>query len=198
MLLNLQAEGAASVYSHQLAGTLGISAAQVRRDMMVIGYTGTPSHGYDIKELIKSIGRLLDSKGIEGVALVGVGNLGRAIISYFSGRRPNLSIVAAFDVDPILYDRVINGCRCYALQELPQVIADNDIKIGIITVPAGEAQGVADLLINSGVRGILNFAPVRIRVPEWVYVENMDVTMSLEKVAYFAREKSGKRELVKS
>lgn len=198
MLLNLQAEGALSVYSHQLAVTSGVSAAQVRRDMMVIGYTGTPSHGYDIKELTKSIGRLLDAKGVEGVALVGVGNLGRAIISYFAGRRPNLSIIAAFDVDPILYDRVIHGCHCYPLSELSQVITANEIKIGIITVPAGEAQGVADLLINSGVRGILNFAPVRLRVPEWVYVENMDVTMSLEKVAYFAREKSGKRELVKS
>jgi redox-sensing transcriptional repressor len=97
-----------------------------------------------------------------------------------------LSIVAAFDNNPHKVGRVIHGCRCYSLDELPEVVRQLNIQVGVLTVPAGEAQAVADMLVRSGVKGILNFAPVPLKAPPNVYVEDIDMTMSLEKVAFFA------------
>ena len=116
-------------------------------------------------------------------------------MTYFAGRRPHLAIVAAFDKDPYKTDRVIHGCRCYGFANLLTVVREKGVRIGIITVPADEAQLVADELCRAGVRGIVNFAPVPLRVPPGVYVEDIDMTMSLEKVAYFARTGEPEREI---
>ncbi len=175
------------VFSHRLARAAGVTAAQVRRDMMVIGYNGSPKKGYAIGDLIESIGYFLDAPGVQTVALVGVGNLGRAILTYFAGRRPNLKIVAVFDNDPNKAGTVISGCRCYAMQDMPEVFKEKKVNTAIVTVPASQAQSVADTLVAAGVRGLLNFAPVNLRVPVSVYVEDMDITTSLEKAAFFAR-----------
>jgi redox-sensing transcriptional repressor len=166
----------------------GCTAAQVRRDLMAVGYSGSPTHGYEVGRLLESLREFLDAPGGQGVALVGVGNLGKAILSYFSGRRPNLRIVAAFDRDPYKANRHIHGCRCYSMESLPEVSQGQRIRLAIITVPAPAAQDVADALVQAGIRGILNFAPVRLRVPAHVHVEDIDMTVSLEKVAYFARQ----------
>jgi redox-sensing transcriptional repressor len=187
-LLNvLQAEGIRNIYSHQLATIAGCTAAQVRRDLMVVGYSGNPTNGYEVTRLIEGLREFLDAPGGQGAALVGVGNLGKAILSYFAGRRPNLQIAAAFDNDPYKVNRVIHGCRCYSMENLYEVAQGQGIRLAIITVPAQAAQGVADALAKGGVRGILNFAPVRLRVPPHVHIEDIDMTVSLEKVAYFAR-----------
>jgi redox-sensing transcriptional repressor len=183
----LQGEGVRNIYSHQLATIAGCLAAQVRRDLMVVGYSGSATHGYEVARLIESLREFLDAPGGQGVALVGVGNLGKAILSFFSGRRPNLQIVAAFDSDPYKVNRVIHGCRCYSMENLSEVAHAQGIRLAIITVPAQAAQDVADVLVQAGIRGILNFVPVRLRVPMHVYAEDIDMTVSLEKVAYFAR-----------
>jgi redox-sensing transcriptional repressor len=189
LLNNLLAEGETHVFSHQLARMARGTAAQVRRDMMAVGYSGSPTRGYDIQELVKSIGHFLDAPRGMNVGLVGVGNLGRAILAYFSGRRPKLAIVAAFDTDPAKYHRKFHGCPCYPTSELTRIVREMDIRIGIVTVPAEEAQRVAEELIDAGARGILNFAPVRIIAHgQPAYVEDIDVTTALEKVAYFARQ----------
>jgi len=187
VLYGLLAEGERNIFSHQLAALAGGTAAQVRRDMMAVGSSGSPTHGYDIQELTHLIGSFLDAPLGQAGALVGVGNLGRAILAYFAGRRPKLSIEAAFDNDPSKYGRVIHGCRCYPVEELMKVVKDRRIAIGIITVPADQAQDVSDKLCQAGVSGLVNFAPVRLLVPASVYVEDIDMTMALEKVAYFAR-----------
>lgn len=187
LLSNLLQEKVQSVFSHQLAKAAGVTAAQVRRDMMVVGYNGIPTKGYDVESLIASIGQFLDAPEQEAVALVGVGNLGRAILSYFDGRSPNLKIIAAFDNDPDKADHVISGCRCYAIRQISEVFAENEIATAIITVPAEQAQEVCDLLVNAGAKGILNFAPVGLRTPAYIHVENVDMTTSLEKAAYFGR-----------
>lgn len=194
LLRDLLTDGEQYIFSHQLAAMAGGTAAQVRRDIMAIGYTGSPVHGYDIEQLLQSIGQFLDASQTQNVALIGVGNLGRALLAYFVGRHPTLSIVGAFDNDSAKANRVIHGCRCYPLDDLKQVVKERDIRLGIIAVPAPEAQAVANLLCQAGVRGLLNFAPLRLWVPEHVYVENLDVTMSLEKVAYFARQNSVDKE----
>ncbi len=155
---------------------------------MVLGCTGSPTHGYDVDCLIESVAQVLDAPEGQRVALVGIGNLGRAVLAYFVGRRPKLSIVAAFDKDPQKVERVTHGCPCLPMDSLGKTIREKCIEVGIITVPAGAAQEVADTLCEAGVMGLLNFAPVRLWVPSTVYVEDIDVTMSLEKVAFFARQ----------
>ena len=187
-LLNRLVDGGTrSVYSHQLATLAGGTAAQVRRDMMAIGYAGSPKRGYEIRDLIESIGNFLDAPQGQGVALVGIGHLGQAILAYFTGRRPRLQIVAAFDSDPYKVDRVFLGCRCYPVSQLGEVVREKRIAVGIVCVPSAGAQAVADELARAGVRGIVNFAPVPLRMGPGVYVEDIDMTMSLEKAAYFAR-----------
>lgn len=187
------AEGREHVYSHEIANMCGVTPAQVRRDLMPTGFTGSPSKGYSIVGLLQSIGTLLDDPEEQRVALLGVGNLGRAILAYFTGRRPNLSIVAAFDQDPAKVNRVIHGCRCYAIEDLDAVVRELGVEVAILAVPASAAQGIAAQLIDSGVRGILNFAPISLRVPPEVYVEDLDMATSLERVAYFARHAAGAR-----
>ena len=188
ILNRLLRAGVTSLYSHELAALAGGTPSQVRRDLMVTGYTGSSTRGYEVKGLLASIGQFLDAPTGDAVALVGVGNLGRAIMAFFAGRRPHLSIQAAFDVEPYKTGRVIHSVRCYPMQELARVVRELSIRVAIITVPATEAQEVADRLVRVGVGGILNFAPVRLRVPHGVFVEDVDVTMSLEKVAYFSRQ----------
>lgn len=189
-LLNRLGPDANSIYSHELAALAGITAAQVRRDFMSIGYAGSPTRGYDIRELKESIAHFLDAPTGQGAALIGVGNLGRAILSYFAGRRPNLSITAAFDKEPYKVNRVINGCRCYPIEDIPKVIAEKGIRVGILTVPSAEAQAMTDTLVRAGIKGLLNFAPIPLRVPADVYVADIDMTMALEKVAFFARQRA--------
>jgi redox-sensing transcriptional repressor len=188
------AEGSANIYSHELAARCGVTSAQVRRDLMHVGYNGSPNRGYMVRELLDSIDKLLDPQVAENVALVGVGNLGRAILAYFGSRGMKLRITAAFDKDPTKAGRVFHGCRCYGIEEAAAVIPSEGILSVMLTVPASEAQGVADLLVAAGVRGIVNFAPVRLRVPPEVCVENMDFTTSLERVAFFARGNAMKTE----
>lgn len=179
--------GTESLYSRELAERSGNSAAQVRRDLMVVGYDGSTAHGYSVRDLLKSLSDYLDRPGGERVALIGIGNLGRALMAYFTGRRPGLRIVAGFDKDPYRHGRVIHGCRCHPMNDLETCIAKEEINVAIVAVPGPEAQGVAERLVRAGVRGILNFAPVPLHLPAHIHVENIDLTMSLEKVAYFSR-----------
>ena len=166
------------IYSHELARCAGISAAQVRRDIMTLGYSGTPNTGYEVQALIDNISEHIDAPEGQQVALVGVGNLGQALLSYFStGRRTNLRIVAAFDTASTKTGRVLYGCRCYRPEEMAQVAQRERISVGIIAVPAEAAQETADQLVQAGATGILNFAPVPIKVPAGVYVENMEITI---------------------
>lgn len=191
LLLELGREGTRSVYSHELAAAAGATASQVRRDIMAVGYHGSSTRGYTVAALAEAIGEFLDAPEPQGVALVGVGNLGRAIMAFFAGRRPKLAISAAFDRDLDKVHRVIHGCRCYPMEELQRVVSERGIVTGVLTVPGGEAEAVAKQLIAAGIRGLVNFAPVPLHTPSGVYVEHVDLTASLEKVAFFARQGGG-------
>ncbi len=191
LLRQAAAEGHENVYSHELGKRAGATACQVRRDLMGLGCAGSPSRGYKVQALLERIDLFLDAPDVEPVALVGVGNLGRAILSFFQRRRPKLEITAAFDSDPWKVDRVVQGVRCHALADAERVVREQGITLAVLTVPAGAAQEVADMLVAAGIKGILNFAPAPLRVPLGVFVEDMDLAMSLEKVAYFARRRGG-------
>ena len=180
-------ESAQYIFSHDLAARAKSTAAQVRRDLMVIGYSGSPARGYEVRELIAALGDFLDAPDRQKVCIVGVGNLGRALLAYFVGRHPQFDIAAAFDNDPQKVSRIVNGCPIHPMSALAEVVHGTEIEVGVIAVPAPEAQEVALELCRAGVRGVLNFAPVRVWVPEGIYVEHLDVTMSLERVAYFGR-----------
>ena len=187
VLLQLREADDAVVFSHQLSEPAGVTAAQVRRDIMHLGCSGVPNSGYRLGDLLNAINTVLDAPQSQRAVLVGVGHLGLALLTHFSGRWRWLHIHAAFDSDPAKYNAQFRGARCYPLSELGRIIQEWRIDVGIITVPKDYAQDVADKLCAAGVQGILNFAPLRLRVPESVYVDNVDLTTSFEKVAYFAR-----------
>lgn len=187
-LLNCLANGKTHIYSHELAQLHHNTAVQVRRDIMFIGYSSNQRKGYDVSDLIDVIGEILDSEAGLNVAVIGIGNLGRAVTTYFMGKRSKLNIIAAFDVDPNKIDRVISGVKCYSLNRLQEVIKENDISIGIITVPADQAREVAEDLYVAGIKGLLNFTTVPLNVSPEVYIDEYDMITSLEKVAYFVKK----------
>ncbi len=187
-LLIANSAGKHHVFSHELAAMLHITPVQVRRDIMLIGYSGTLRQGYDVKELIDIIGKIIDSKDSQKVAVIGIGNLGRAIIGYFSGKRTKLTVVAGFDVNPEKIDRVYAGVWCYHFDKLTEIIKKENITIAVLTVPAADAAAVAELLVMAGIKGILNFTPKPINVPSNVHLEEYDIITSLEKLAYFVKK----------
>jgi redox-sensing transcriptional repressor len=186
-LLQSRHELGPSVYSHQLAHACQLTAAQVRRDLMAIGYSGNPNSGYDVKRLLSSLAAFLDSQEVRAVAIVGMGYLGRAIAAFLSNRSHKIRLAAAFDVDLDKIGLTFTDVHCYSIRQMAEVLEEKHIDIGIITVPAEQAQHSAEQLVAAGVTGILNFAPIVLRLHERIYVENIDMTVSLEKVAFFAR-----------
>lgn len=189
-LLMVHTTGKTHIFSHEIAKIIHITAVQVRRDIMLIGYTGTLRKGYNVKELIDLIGEIIDSEMIIRVCVIGVGNLGRAIINYFSGKRTKLSIVAVFDSNTEKVGKKYSGVTCYDIEQLNDLVKNEDIKIGIITVPADQGQVTADRLVKAGVKGILNYAPKSVSVPKDVHLEEYDMITSLEKVAFFVKTHS--------
>jgi len=189
-LLTCLSNGKNYIYSHELANLHNITAVQVRRDIMLIGYSTTLKKGYDVKALVDLIGEILDSQKPIKVAVVGIGNLGRAITTYFKGKRSQLQIVAAFDTDPEKVNRVISGVKCYSMHDLKSVINEQNISIAILTVPPDYASQVAENLVMAGVTGVLNYTSVPVNVSSDIIVENYDMTTSLEKVAYYVKQKT--------
>lgn len=184
----LAASGQRRVFSHELGQLIGATSSQVRRDLMTIGFSGSPARGYDVDNLIEDIGAILDPGPDESFTQVGVGHLGRAILEYFHRRRPDMVFHSAFDSDPNVIGQVFGNCRVQDVARLEQVLADATPMVAILAVPRKHAQEVADRLVQAGVRGILNFAPLRLRTPDSVYVEHVDIAASAEKVLFFARQ----------
>jgi redox-sensing transcriptional repressor len=189
-LLLWNANNKQHIFSHELAGLLHITPVQVRRDIMLIGYTGTLRKGYDVKELIELIGRIIDTQEGLKVCVVGIGNLGRAIVRYFSGKRTKLSIVATFDTNPDKTGRNFIGVPCFHSDQLAEIILKENIRIAILTVPGEIAASVAALLVSAGIKGIINYTPTALNVGEEVYLGEYDMITSLEKAAYFVKMNS--------
>ena len=187
-LLNCSAKGQIYIFSHELAALLNITAVQVRRDIMFLGYSSLQRKGYDIKDLIHTIGNVLDNHEIINVAVIGLGNLGTAITTYFKGKRDKLEIVAAFDINPDKIGKVIADVTCYPVSELNELVKKQNITIGMITVPPEQAADVARKLSEAGIKGILNFTTVPLNVSSDVYLEEYDMITSLEKIAYFVKK----------
>ena len=187
ILNNLKKQAVTNVYSHTLSELSGFSPAQVRRDLMEVGYTGTPAKGYNVENLFISLTNYLEFPEGQGVAIIGLGNLGKAILDYCYGRSPKIFIVAAFDIDPEKVGKIFNETKCYHINDLEKVIINDNIKIAVLAAPPQDAQEIAERLIKSGVNGILNYSPIKLNVPANVYVENRDMMMALQQTAYFSK-----------
>ncbi len=175
------------IFSHEIAKIQHITPVQVRRDLMLIGYSGTLRKGYNIQELIDLIAEIIDSKQGIKVAIVGMGNLGKALMNYFAGKRHKLSMVAGFDTNPDKIGTTINGVPCFDLINIDEIIRKENIEIAIITVPAEYANSTAKTLVDAGIKGILNYTPKPVNVPDGVYLEEYDMITTIEKVAFFVK-----------
>jgi redox-sensing transcriptional repressor len=187
-LLNCLLQGKTHIFSYELATLHNITAVQVRRDIMFIGYSSAQKKGYDVRKLIDVIEHILDSNTGINVAVIGMGNLGKAITGYFIGKRPKLRIVASFDIDQGKVNTVISGIRCYPISELATVIRDLHISIALLTVPPEMTKEIADKMVQAGIKGILNFTSVPLNPGPGVYIEEYDMITSIEKVAYFIKK----------
>ena len=161
---------------------------------MGIGSAGTPSRGYQVKDLEARIGDYLAAAAPQRAALAGVGNLGRALLKYSASRGASLRIVAALDKEPAQVAPAAGGCPCFHISEAAKVVSDFGVQVAIIAVPGPAAQSVANRLIEAGVQSLLNFSDARLRVPADVFVDHVDIDVSLEKFAFFARRNAAARE----
>jgi redox-sensing transcriptional repressor len=186
-LLICQENEKTHIFSHEIASIQHITAVQVRRDLMLIGYSGSLRQGYNIEELINLIGEIIDSEELMKVAVMGLGDLGRALVNYLHDKRSKLNIAAIFDVNPEKTGNIFNGVPCYPVEQIQKIIRQENISIGIITVPAKQAPVTAGRLVDAGIKGILNYTPTPIQVPDNVYLEEYDMITSIEKVAFYVK-----------
>jgi redox-sensing transcriptional repressor len=177
-----------TISSAELGERTNLSDAQVRKDLGYFGQFGVSGSGYDTAELKKALEEILGKDRTWNVAVVGAGHLGLALISYSGFEKHGLEIVAAFDSNEKKIGRELGGIMIQPLTDLQETVASKKISIGIITVPAENAQEVANEFINSGIECLLNFAPVSLNVPENVKVKNVDLSRELETLSYFLVE----------
>ena len=186
-LLKCHAQGITHIFSHVLAGMHGITAVQVRRDLMLIGFSSDTKKGYDVKVLIDFIDGILYSEQPMSVAVIGMGHLGQAVTRYFNGKGLKLRITAAFDIDERKIGQLIDNVPCYHINEFEQRVEELDISIVIVSLPTSVASSLVLPIINAGIKGVLNFTSVPMNFPQGIVVENYDITTILEKVAYFVK-----------
>lgn len=183
----LHNEGVDHVYSHQLAKMVAVTPAQLRRDFASFGSFGNISRGYNVYQMILTISRLLGTETIQAVVIIGVGNLGRALLSYRGFEERGFHIAAVFDLDREKVGRVFAGRRCYPIEELEQVIPDVKPAIAILACGVQGLQGIVERLWKLGVRAALNFVPKKVQAPDGMYIEDIDISGKLEKLSYLTR-----------
>ena len=173
-----------TVSSKQLGESLGLTDAQVRKDFAYFGQFGHPGIGYRVDDLIGQVKRILGTDKTWNVLLVGAGNLGRALLAYRGFDQKGFRLAAVFDADPGKVGKKHGGFVIQSLSELADTVQKQNIKLGMIAVPADNAQDVADELVAAGVRGLLNFAPVSLTVPQDVALNAVDLAVQLEQLSF--------------
>jgi len=179
LLRQMQTKGRIAVSCTHLADDLGFTSTQVRKDLAVTGIIGKPKVGYITEELIASIENFLGWNNYSDAFLVGVGNMGNALLGYDDFRLHGLNIVAAFDANPEKIGKNVHNCEIFALDKMYELAERMHIQIGILTVPAAAAQSVASEMVLAGIRAIWNFSPVALEVPDSIIVENVRLYSSL-------------------
>lgn len=173
------------VSSTELAKAVQVDSATIRRDFSYFGSLGKRGYGYEVEPMVEFFKKLLNQDKTSKVALVGVGNLGHALLNYNFSQTNNIKIVAAFDSDPAKIGTQINQITVYDIQDVAQHLHEQQIDVVILSVPVVSAQVVTDRLVQAHVKGILNFTPLRISTPENVRVHNVDLANELQTLIYF-------------
>jgi len=187
-LARLKDKNIQTVSSEALAKVAGVKPTQLRKDLTYFGQFGTRGLGYDVSELSRMISDELGTTRLQPVILVGVGHLGLALISYRGFEKEGFEIVAGFDLEPQRpRDKQVKQ-PILGMEELPDFVRENKIRMSILTVPAAVAQEVANILVGAGIMGILNFSPIVVDVPEEVMVNNVNLAIELENLSYFIQE----------
>jgi redox-sensing transcriptional repressor len=177
-----------TVSSEALAKAAGVKPTQLRKDLTYFGQFGTRGRGYDVDQLTQMISDLLGTNSLQPVILVGVGNLGLALLSYRGFEQEGFEIVGAFDIEPQRHRNKRIKVPVLHMDELPQFVREHEVKMAILTVPAASAQEVTNVLVEAGVTGILNFAPMVLSVPEHVMANNVNLAIELENLSYFIQK----------
>jgi redox-sensing transcriptional repressor len=185
-LQRLKGNDIRTVSSEALAKAAGVKPTQLRKDLTYFGQFGTRGLGYDVEQLAEMCSDLLGTTSLQPVILVGVGNLGLALLSYRGFEKEGFEIVAAFDSDP-QRARGKNSVPVESMEQIAEVIVQRNVKMAILAVPAAAAQEVANTLVRHGITGILNFAPLVLDVPEEVTVNNVNLAIELENLSYFVQ-----------
>lgn len=193
-LKSMPRTGAANISATAIAEALGLGDVQVRKDLALVSSGGRPKVGYDADRLIADLERFLGYDDVTSAVIVGAGDLGRALLGYGGFAAYGIELMAAFDRDAALAGQNIHGKPVFPAERLKELCGRMQIRIGIIAVPAEEAQQVCDALVESGVRGIWNFAPVNLSVPEDVLVQNEDIAVSLAVLSKRLAQKLAERE----
>lgn len=183
-LQHLVRDGHETTSSTQLGRMLGFTDAQVRKDLAYFGQFGYPGIGYRCSELIDAIKGILGTKQPWPLAIVGLGNLGRALMGYRGFQQQGFRIVAAFDTDPAKVGKSVEGIQIFHLDDVSKVAHERSIRLAIIAVPAPAAQKVAEALVAAGIEGILNFAPVTLTLAKQVQTVGVDLAIELEQLAF--------------
>ncbi|WP_281164162.1 redox-sensing transcriptional repressor Rex [Liquorilactobacillus sicerae] len=177
--------GKKRVSSTELADAVKVDSATIRRDFSYFGALGKRGYGYDVNSLLSFFRKTLKQDKLTNVALIGVGNLGHALLNYNFHQSNNVRISAAFDINEDITGTIQSGVPIYHMNDMKEQLTVQQIKIVILTVPASVAQKVTNELVEVGIKGILNFTPMRITVPNTVRVQNVDLTNELQTLIYF-------------
>lgn len=183
-LKRLKGLGFVKVFSGNLADAAGVTSSQVRKDFSLFGITGNRRGGYNVDELIVKIRAILGKNELQKVVIVGVGNIGKALLRYKGFESGGIKVVAAFDIDPDKYSRSFE-VPIFPLEDFREFVQEHDIKIGILAVPEIAAHHVSEIMIAAGIKGILNFAPIQLRAADDVIVNNINLEVELENLIYF-------------
>jgi redox-sensing transcriptional repressor len=185
-LENLKATGKQRVSSTELSEAVKVDAATIRRDFSYFGALGKKGYGYNVNYLLQFFRKTLEQDDRTGVILVGVGNLGTALLHYNFQKSHNIEILRAYDVDPQKLGKIISNVTIHPMDELEQN-GSIDCEVAILTVPVQVAQKTTDMLVKAGIRGILNFTPARLDVPEHIRVHHIDLSIELQSLIYFLK-----------
>jgi redox-sensing transcriptional repressor len=190
-LIEIADQQVGTVSSERLAELAGVNAAKVRKDLSYLGSYGTRGVGYDVEFLLLQISRELGLNHDWPVAIVGVGNLGQALANYRGFGARGFQIVALVDADPTKIGKRVGGLSVAALDDLPKLVADHGVAIGIIATPAHAAQEVTNRLVDAGVTSILNFAPAVVAVPSEVSLRKVDLATELQILSFYQQRRNG-------
>lgn len=177
--------GKKKISSADLSDAVKIDSATIRRDFSYFGALGKRGYGYDVENLLNFFSKHLNQDQLSHVALIGVGHLGRALLNYNFQRQNNIRISAGFDVDEELVDTIYEGVPIYKIDDLPEQLKAQQFDVAILTVPAEVAQEITDQLVENGIKGIMNFTPLRLTVPESIRTLNVDLSNELQSLIYF-------------